>query len=68
MIYICGIYFRWKNIAYFGWIIPTLAFFISFYCPESPVYLINKGNIEEASRAIGKINGNDSVATEGKYV
>ena len=67
IIYIGGIYLRWKYIAYFGWIIPTLAFFSSFYCPESPVYLINQGNVDEASKAIGKINGNDTVATKGKF-
>ena len=58
-------YLRWQYIACFGWIIPTLAFLISFYCPESPVHLINKGNIDEASEVINKVNGNDAIATKG---
>ena len=45
-----------------------MAFLGSFYCPESPVYLINQGKVDEASNVIGKINGNDAVATKGKLV
>ena len=42
IVFACGIYYRWKQIAYFGWIVPALTLIATFFCPESPVFLVNK--------------------------
>ncbi len=45
--------------------IPALLFFlIIFFIPESPKWLIVKGNLDKAARVLGKIYGSDREITE----
>ena len=63
IVYILGIFLRWKIIAYFGWSIPFIAGVWLWFCPESPVFLINQNKEEEALQVL-KILNSDEVAAK----
>ena len=65
IVFIMGMLFRWKFIAYIGWIVPFVAGVWLFFCPESPVFLINKGNEEEALKVLKRLTVNEESATQG---
>ena len=65
-VYICGMYLRWQQIAYFCWIVPVLALIGLQFCPESPIFLINQGKEMKTRDVVKKISGDDEVLTKGK--
>ena len=65
IVFIMGMFYRWKIIAYIGWIVPFVAGVWLFFCPESPVFLINKGNEEEALKVLKRLTVNEESATQG---
>ena len=66
IVYIMGMFLRWQKIAYFGWIIPLIAMIAMWFCPESPVYLINNDNSIQAFKVLKKLNGDEDSARQGK--
>ncbi len=42
------------------WVFAVIAFAVSFIIPESPIYLIRKGQIEKARRAQHRLAGHDT--------
>ena len=61
-----GMLFRWKIIAYIGWIVPFAAGVWLCFCPESPVYLINNNKEEEALKVLKRLTVDEESATQGK--
>ena len=55
--YILALSFRWWEIASLASVVPILAFISCMLVPESPVFLVKKGRLDEAecnvSRAFG---------------
>ena len=41
-VYALGFGLRWNQIALFAPVVPVAAFFVTFFIPESPVYLLSK--------------------------
>ena len=67
LVYVLGMYFRWQYIAYVGWVVPLVAMIAMWFCPESPVYLINHDKSTEASDVLRKLNADDDSAEQGKF-
>ena len=65
IIYILGMYCRWKSIAYGGWVVPLMAMVCLKFCPESPVFLINKGKEDKALKVLERLNSNEESANQG---
>ena len=66
LVYILGMHFRWQNIAYVGWVVPLIAMIAMWFCPESPVYLINQDKSTEAFTILKKVNVDEYSAEQGK--
>ena len=67
LVYVLGMNFRWQNIAYFGWVVPLVAIIAMWFCPESPVYLINQNRSIEAFTVLKKLNVDEDSAEQGKF-
>ncbi|KAG8319912.1 hypothetical protein J6590_081052 [Homalodisca vitripennis] len=67
--YIVGTYFPWNFLAFVNGSIVTVAFISAFFLPESPQFLINKGHVEAARAALGRLRGLSSdVDMEVQYL
>ena len=66
IVYICAMFLRWQQIAYFSWTVPLIALVCLQFCPESPVFLINQGKQSELYEVLKKLNGNNEVLAKGK--
>ena len=42
IVFVCGMYYRWQQIAYFGWIVPAFTLITTLNCPESQVFLVKE--------------------------
>ena len=66
IVFICGMFLRWHQIAYFNCIVPVLALMCLQVCPESPVFLINQGKPIESYNVLKKLNGDNDALARGK--
>ena len=66
IVFFMGMFFRWKIIAYIGWIFPFVAGIWLCFCPESPVFLINKNTEEESHKVLQRLRSSEESAKEGK--
>jgi len=48
LMYSLALFFRWWEIASLCSVVPIMAFVVSMFVPESPVFLVNKGRLDEA--------------------
>ena len=56
LVYILGSMLHWYTIAYVGAVFPVVAFLLLLYSPESPVFLVSKGRIDEAEQSLKKLH------------
>jgi facilitated trehalose transporter len=59
LVFCFGALIPWYQIAYFAPVFPLLAFLLLLNSPESPVFLVSCGKIEEAEASIGKLKHKD---------
>ena len=52
-----GLSYRWWQIARLAPIVPIMAFITCFFVPESPVFLVKKGRLEDAELNISRTFG-----------
>ena len=65
IVYFMGMFFRWKIIAYIGWTFPFVAGIWLCFCPESPVFLINKKKDGESHKVLQRLMSNEESAKKG---
>ena len=53
--YAFGAFVPWYQIAYFAPIVPVTAFLVLLKSPESPVFLVSKGRIEDAENSLKQL-------------
>ena len=58
-VYILGSVMDWYRIAWLGLVFPLAALLLLLASPESPVFLVSRGRIQEAEAAIRRLNGED---------
>ena len=56
-VYILGSVMDWYRIAFIGLVFPLVALLLLLQSPESPVHLVARGRLQEAERAIRRLNG-----------
>ena len=54
--YLLGAFFPWYTLPYIGVLPPLAAFILLLNSPESPVYLVKKGEIPRAEQSLAKLN------------
>ena len=54
--YCLGAFFPWYSLPYIGLLPPIAAFILLLNSPESPVYLVGKGEIPRAENALARLN------------
>ena len=59
LVYTCGAFLPWYQIAYWAPVFPFVAFVVLLKSPESPVYLVAKGRREEAREALKRLKYDD---------
>ena len=59
LMYSLALSFRWWEIASIASMVPIMAFISCMFVPESPVFLVNKGRMEEAEINITRTFGPD---------
>ena len=64
MVYALGACMSWNNIAYVGIVSPAVAFILLLKSPESPVFLVSKGEIELAELSLKRLNPQQDVSKE----
>ena len=52
LVYTCGAFMHWNQIAYWAPVFPLGAFLVLLKCPESPVYLLSEGRKQEAEESL----------------
>ncbi|KAK4875499.1 hypothetical protein RN001_011921 [Aquatica leii] len=57
LVYMLGTAAHWRIVAGLSVILPTLAILVFFFLPESPVWLVRKGQVEKASKACYWLRG-----------
>ena len=57
--YSLGLSFRWWEIASLASLVPIVAFISCMFVPESPVFLVKKGRLEEAELSVARTFGPD---------
>jgi len=57
LVYILGLFHRWKRIANFAIVIPVLALISCFFSPESPFYLVSKHRYKQAEASLRRLYG-----------
>ena len=57
--YSLGFSFRWWEIASLASLVPITAFLSCMFVPESPVFLVKKGKLEEAEQSVARTFGPD---------
>ena len=56
-VYLMGAFMPWHILAYVCTIVPLLTFIGVIFSPESPVWLVANGKLNEADRASNWLNG-----------
>ena len=64
IVYALGACMSWNDIAYVGIVFPAIAFILLFKSPESPMYLISKGEIDMAEHSLKRLNPHQDVSKE----
>ena len=54
--YSLGAFFPWYSLPYIGILPPIAAFILLLNSPESPVYLVAKGEIPQAEKSLARLN------------
>ena len=54
--YTLGAFFPWYSLPYLGLLPPIAAFILLLNSPESPVYLVGKGEISRAEDSLARLN------------
>ena len=54
--YALGAFFPWYTLPYIGVLPPLAAFILLLNSPESPVYLVKKGEIPRAEQSLARLN------------
>ena len=54
--YTLGAFFPWYSLPYLGLLPPIAAFILLLNSPESPVYLVGKGEIARAEESLARLN------------
>ena len=62
--YSLGAFMSWNNIAYVGVIFPIIAFFLFLNSPESPVFLVSRGEKEKAEQSLKRLRPYQDVSRE----
>ena len=62
VVYALGAFMSWNNIAYVGILPPAGAFLLLLKSPESPVYLIMKGEMERAEHSLKRLSPHKDVS------
>ena len=57
LVYTLGSFMDWNQIAFYGPLVPLLAFLLLLRSPESPVHLVSIGEEVKAERSLMQING-----------
>ena len=58
MSYLLCLISRWKSVALLNLIMPALAFALSIFIPESPVFLAKNGKDEAAKKSLRRVMSN----------
>ena len=67
--YALGAFFPWYSLPYIGLLPPIAAFILLLNSPESPVYLVSKGEIPGAEKSLARLNNEKfDVAREIKEI
>ena len=56
-----GALFPWRYAVGIVVVVPVTTFFLLFFCPESPIWLISQGREEEAKNALTRLRGADNM-------
>ncbi|XP_063992014.1 facilitated trehalose transporter Tret1-like [Diachasmimorpha longicaudata] len=62
--FICGATMSYHSVAICGIIVPLIFFGAFLVMPETPIYLMRKGNVEKATRSLMWLRNNDKVAVD----
>merc|ERR1712106_1169339 len=57
LMYSLGLSFRWWEIASLASLVPIIAFISCMFAPESPVFLVKKGRLDEAELSVSRSFG-----------
>ena len=69
IIYSIGAFISWHQIAFVGLIFPLIALLLLLNSPESPVYLVSKGKMDEAENSLKRLNhGSEDVSKDLKDI
>lgn len=68
IMYICGAFLPWYQTAYVGMIFPLIAAILLLNSPESPVFLVSKGKIDEAENTIRKVKPEQDIPSKIKEI
>lgn len=64
IVHLCGTFLHWQQTATICSFFPLLCFIIVIFVPESPSWLLSKGDVEKAKEAFVWLRGSSPEATE----
>ena len=69
IIYSLGAFISWHHIAFVGLVFPLIALLLLLNSPESPVYLVSKGKMDEAEKSLKRLShGTEDVSKDLKDI
>lgn len=55
--FLLGTFLYWRDVALYSMIFPAISFFLLFFVPESPYWLITKNRFEDAKKSLAWLRG-----------